>query len=83
MKRTLTAAALIITTAIPATAMQQELNALTGALFNDLSRMQMDVGGMSNLTIADINRIVSIQNSGDTESEKRSMINNILRKAGQ
>jgi len=81
MKRTLTAAAVFVATAIPASAMQQELNSLTGVLFSELSRMQMEVGNMSNLTLGQINQIAAITNSGDSEAEKRAAIDTILRRA--
>ena len=64
-------------------AMQDELNALTGAGYNGLNSMQMDLAGIDDLTLAEIHAIDQIMSGGDTESEKRSKINNILRKAAE
>ena len=79
-----TAAALSLSVMAPAAnAMNTELNALTGAVYNGLNSMQMDLAMISDLTLADIQTIDQIMASGDTESEKRNKINQILRRAGE
>ena len=87
MKRTLiataAATALMLAAAPSAFAMQAELNALTGAVYNGLNSMQMDLAGINDLTLAEIHAIDQIMSGGDTESEKRNKINNILRKAAE
>lgn len=88
MKRTLSAyaaaAILAISVAAPAAqAMEQELNAVTGAVYNSLNNMQMDLTNIQSLRLSDIQRINSIMHGGDTESQKRNKINNILRQAGE
>lgn len=88
MTRTLTAlataAALTMSVAVPAAnAMQAELNALTGSVYNGLNSMQMDLAGINDLTLADIHTIDQIMSGGDSESEKRNKINNVLRKASE
>ena len=88
MTRTLTAlataAALTMSVAVPAAnAMQAELNALTGSVYNGLNSMQMDLANINDLTLADIHMIDQIMHGGDTESEKRNKINNVLRKAAE
>lgn len=84
MKHSLTAlttATILSLSAMSATAMEQEINSLTGAVYNSLNGMQMDLTGIESLTLLDIRKIQTIMGSGDTESEKRSQINNLLRKA--
>jgi hypothetical protein len=84
MKRTLTAAALVMATIAPAAhAMENEATMLTGALYNGLTRMQIDTANMSNLTLGEVNIIASILHSGDSEGEKRRLIDTIIRKAGE
>ncbi|MFY0624635.1 MAG: hypothetical protein JXQ89_23420 [Pelagimonas sp.] len=85
MKTTFTAlatATVIAVSAVSASAMSNELNSLTGAVYNSLSKMQMDLTGIENLTLKDIQRIQTIMHGGDNENEKRQQINTILRKAG-
>lgn len=78
-----TAAALSLAVMAPAAqAMNSELNALTGAVYNGLNSMQMDLAMIQDLTLAEIQTIDQIMASGDSESEKRNKINSILRKAG-
>lgn len=85
MTRTLktyaTAAVLAFAMVPSAFAMEQELNALTGSVYRALNNMQMDLAGINDLTLNDINLIAQIMNGGDTESEKRNQINNILRQS--
>ena len=77
-----TAAALTLSVMAPAAnAMNSELNALTGAVYNQLNNMQMDLAMINDLTLSDVHAIDQIMASGDTESEKRSKINQILRRA--
>ena len=77
-----TAAALTLSVMVPAAnAMNSELNALTGAVYNQLNNMQMDLAMINDLTLSDVHAIDQIMASGDTESEKRSKINQILRRA--
>ena len=88
MKRKLTAlataAALSLTVMAPAAnAMMSEVNALTGAVYNGLNSMQMDLAMIQDLTLQDIQQIDQIMSSGDTESEKRNKINLILERAGK
>lgn len=79
-----TAAALSLSVLAPAAnAMSSELNALTGAVYNGLNSMQMDLAMINDLTLADIHAIDQIMASGDSESEKRNKINSILRAAGK
>ena len=78
-----TAAALSLSVMAPAAnAMSSEVNALTGAVYNSLNSMQMDLAAIQDLTLRDIQDIDQIMSSGDSESEKRNKINTILRKAG-
>ena len=77
------ALALLMAVAPAANAMQSELNALTGAVYNGLNSMQMDLAMINDLTLAEVHAINQIMGSGDTESEKRNKINTILRKAGK
>ena len=88
MTRTLTAlataAALTMSVAVPAAnAMQAELNALTGSVYNGLNSMQMDLANINDLTLADIHMIDQIMHGSESESEKRNKINNVLRKAAE
>lgn len=85
LKLTALAATVALTMAIAPSvnAMQAELNALTGAVYNGLNSMQMDLAMIDDLTLAEIQQIDQIMSGGDTESEKRNKINNILRKAGE
>ena len=88
MKRNLTAlataAAPSLTVMAPAAnAMMTEVNALTGAVYNGLNSMQMDLAMIQDLTLADIHAIDQIMSSGDTETEKRNKINLILDRAGK
>lgn len=77
-----TAAALSLSVMAPAAfAMNSELNALTGAVYNGLNSMQMDLASINSLSLSDIQRIDQIMTSGDTESDKRQKINLILRNA--
>ena len=77
-----TAAALTLSVMAPAAnAMNSELNALTGAVYNQLNNMQMDLAMINDLTLSDVHAIDQIMASGDTESEKHSKINQILRRA--
>ena len=79
-----TAAALSLSAMAPsAFAMGSELNALTGAVYNGLNSMQMDLATINDLSLRDIQRIDQIMSSGDSESDKRQKINLILRKAGE
>ncbi len=79
-----TAAALTMSVMAPAAnAMGSELNALTGAVYNDLNSMQMDLAMIQDLTLKEIREIDQIMAGGDTDSEKRNRINNILRRAGE
>lgn len=79
-----TAAALSATIMAPAAfAMQSELNALTGAVYNSLNNMQMELADIDDLTLGEVQAIDQIMSSGDTESEKRNKINTILRRAGE
>lgn len=64
-------------------AMTSELNALTGAVYNGLNGMQMDLADIDDLTLAEILQIDQVMSGGDTESEKRNKINTILRRAGE
>ena len=86
MKKTLTAfatAAVLATTAAPgAFAMEAETNALVGKVYNSLNNMQMDLAMIEDLTIKDVRQIQQIMSSGESESEKRNRINQILRTAG-
>ena len=78
-----TAAALSLSVMAPAAfAMNSELNALTGAVYNGLNSMQMDLASINSLSLSDIQRIDQIMTSGDSESDKRQKINLILRNAG-
>ncbi len=79
----LAAAALSVAAVPAANAMNSELNALTGAVYNDLNSMQMDLASINDLTLADIQTIDQIMHGGDTESEKRNKINAVLRKAAE
>ena len=87
MKRTIiastAAAALMLAAAPSAFAMQAELNALTGSVYNGLNSMQMDLAGINDLTLAEIHTINLIMSGSESEGEKRNKINNILRKAGE
>ncbi|MCV6592610.1 MAG: hypothetical protein OIF48_06645 [Silicimonas sp.] len=79
-----TAATLGLMALVPAAqAMESELNALTGAVYNELNGMQMDLAEINDLTLGDIHAIKLIMSGGDSEGEKRNKINSILRKAGQ
>ena len=79
-----TAAALSLSVMAPAaSAMTAEVNALTGAVYSSLNNMQMDLAMVQDLTLKEIQQIDQIMSSGDTESEKRNRINNILRRAGE
>ena len=79
-----TAAALSLSVMAPAAnAMMSEVNALTGAVYNGLNSMQMDLAMIQDLTLQDIQQIDQIMSSGDTESEKRNKINLILERAGK
>lgn len=80
---TLAAAAVISLSAMApsAFAMGSELNALTGAVYNGLNSMQMDLASINALSLSDIQRIDQIMTSGDSESDKRQKINLILRNA--
>jgi hypothetical protein len=49
--------------------MDQVLKMLTGAAFDDLTKMQMDVANIANLTLAKIN---AIMHSGGARSSARS-----------
>ena len=79
------AAAAILSTAVvsPSFAMEDEVNMLTGSIFNMLSIRNMDTASMSNLTLSEINEISSIVHGGDTESEKDAKIGAILRRASE
>lgn len=85
MKTKLTALATVAMmgfTAIPAAAMESEVNMLTGTIFNSLTKMQMDdLSMVNNLTLGEVLLIESIMHGGDSEGEKRSKISNLLRKA--
>lgn len=86
MKRTLTAltTAAVLTVAAGAASaqgMSQLLNSLTGQVYNDLTRMQMDSTGIQQLTLGDVNLIANIMASGDSESEMKAQIDRILRNA--
>jgi len=83
MTTRIAATLMMIGTLSPAVAMEQELNQLTGAVYNGLTSMQMDVADITNLTLGEINRINSIMFSGDSESEKKNKISNILRLAAE
>ena len=79
-----TAAALSLSVMAPAAnAMMSEVNALTGAVYSSLNSMQMDLAMVQDLTLKEIQQIDQIMASGDTESEKRNRINQILRRAGE
>ena len=79
-----TAALLSLSIVAPAAqAMNAELNALTGAVYNQLNSMQMDLAMINDLTLGDVHAIDQIMSSGDSEAEKRNKINNILRTAGK
>lgn len=82
-KKLAAATALSLSVASPGFAMEQELNSLTGAVFNALTQMQMDVAQIANLTLGEINVINSIMHGGDSEGEKERQITNILRKAAE
>lgn len=87
MKRTitalLTAATLTVAAAPSVSAMDNEINAFVGAVYKSLNSMQMDLAMIEDLTVRDVRQIQSIMHGGDSEGEKRSAINNILRKAGE
>lgn len=83
IKKTIAATALGLAVASPAIAMEDEVNMLTGSVFNMLSSMQMDTASMINLTLGEVNTISNIVHSGDNESEKRSKIGAILRRAAE
>ena len=79
-----TAAALSLAVMAPAAnAMSSEVNSLTGAVYSSLNSMQMDLAMVQDLTLKEIREIDQIMASGDSESEKRNKINNILRRAGE
>ena len=78
-----TAAALSFAVVNPSFAMEDEVNMLTGSIFNMLSVRNMDTASMSNLTLGEINEISNIVHGGDTESEKQSKIGAILRRASE
>lgn len=82
MKRTITvlAAAATLTAAVApsVSAMEQELNTITGKLYQGLSSMTLPVDSISTLTLSQINRINLVLNSGDTESDKRRLVAAIL-----
>ena len=82
-KKIAAATALTVSFAAPSFAMEQELNMLTGTVYNALTSMQMDVADITFLTLGEINTINSIMHSGDTEGEKERLISNILRKANE
>ena len=83
LKALLVAATVAVVAAPAVNAMETELNALTGAVYNDLNSMQMDLASINDLTLADIQTIDQIMHGGDTESEKRNKINSVLRKAAE
>lgn len=83
LKKIAAAAALSLSVASPGFAMEEELNMLTGAVYNDLTVMNMDAADIANLTLGEINTINAIMHAGDTDSEKRRKISNILRKAAE
>jgi hypothetical protein len=80
-KKITAATAISLALASPSFAMESELNMLTGTVFNTLSAMNMETASMSNLTLGEVNTITSIVHSGDSESEKKSKIGAILRRA--
>lgn len=81
-----TAAALSLSAAAPAAFAQDlgdEMNMLTGAVFNALSRFGVDTTGISNLTLAQIAQLREVL-SGDSmsDAQKRNEINRILEASG-
>ena len=81
-----TAAALSMATVAPAAFAQDfgdEMNMLTGAVFNALNQFGVDTDGISNLTLAQIAQLREIL-SGDSmsDAQKRNEINRILEAAG-
>ena len=83
LKKIATAAALSVAAVSPSFAMENEVNMLTGSIFNMLSIRNMDTASMNNLTLHEINQISSIVHSGDTESEQDAKIGAILRRAAE
>lgn len=83
LKTIATAAALSVAAVSPSFAMEDEVNMLTGSIFNMLSIRNMDTAAMANLTLHEINQISSIVHSGDTESEQDAKIGAILRRAAE
>ena len=82
-KKLAAATVLSLSVASPALAMEEEVNMLTGSIFNMLSAMDMDTASMVNLTLGEINTISNIVHSGDSESEKEAKIGAILRNASE
>lgn len=74
------AATLAMGAATASSAMTQELNAMTGALVNALTTMSIQPQNVGDLTLAEINKINLILNSGDSISDQRSKIQSILNK---
>lgn len=74
------AATLAMGAATGSSAMTQELNAMTGALVNALTTMSIQPQNVGELTLAEINKINLILNSGDSISDQRSKIQSILNK---
>ena len=83
IKKIAAATALSLAVAAPAAAMEDEVNMLTGSIFNMLSSRDMDTASMVNLTLGEINTISAIVHSGDSEAEKESKIGAILRRASE
>ncbi|MBI1492949.1 hypothetical protein [Halocynthiibacter styelae] len=83
MKNTIAAFATTATlalalTAPAASAMEQELNMITGALFNTLSNAGLPTDVIQELSLAEIAEIQLTLHGGDGEGEKMRTIRNIL-----
>jgi hypothetical protein len=82
MKTTLKAIALgaVVATsgAVAASAMEQEFNMLTGAVYNALKQQGFDTTNIDTLTLAEIAEIKNLLEGNDMGNAGRSRINNIL-----
>lgn len=75
------ATALAIASYAPtASAMGQEFNMLTGAVFNELSSRGFDTSTVGQLTLSDIAKIKGLLDEGDMTGSIRGQIEKILSK---
>ena len=78
--KALAIATALVTVAGPTFAMTEEVNQLTGKLYNELRIRGISTDGIENLTMTEILRIQTILSNGDSNGEMVSSVNSILQK---